>query len=507
MADWTIGIDIGTSSTRAIAFDRDGLPQVVSQQQSKLTTPHPGWAQVDADDIYTATRTVLADCVTRTKAAGAHVAAMGMSCHMHSLVAVDKGGQPLSPVLLWADTRAREQATWIGQQPDLTDLCMRTGCRLDHPMYPLTKLLWWKQHEPRLFSQASRFLTLKEYILYQMYGEYVVDCSLAGSQGLFCNQAFAWDERLVVDILGLSEAHLSPVVDAFYTLKGLSPSLATELGLDTQTPMVLGCGDGLAANIGCGAFTPDTLVSTIGTSGALRMTSPIPLQDPLRRLWCYPLTREHWVAGGAINNGGLVLDWLKQLVSSVTGEAFWAEGEASWRPEQLASQAPAGCQELLFLPYLTGERSPDWNPLWRGCLFGLAPQHDMPMLVRAAMEGVIFRLASVHDAMVSCLPEQLSFDRVVASGGYTHAPVWMQIQADVFGCDVIRPVNREASALGVAYLAMVQTGQVEMGTPLAAMAQEEVFSPHPEHRALYASQRNRFDTLATSLLPHLSAEV
>lgn len=484
MGDYYLSLDIGTSSIRAVLFDRSGYQKCIESIECPLISALDGKAEVDPDFVFEAAVTVIKSCVDKAGLQKNLISGIGMSCHMHSLMLVDREGRPLTKVMVWADTRSGEEAGYIASHYSPAELYYRTGCRTQHPMYPLSKLLWLKRNEPALFDRAWKFITVKEYILFRLYGEFVVDYTLASCQGYYNIHSQSWDDRILRDILGITEDSLSEVVECTHILKGFRQEYEQVLGISRDTPLVVGSGDGIMANIGCGVCDETAFSSTVGTSGAIRTAADRPLLDPGQRTWCYSFLKDMWVAGGAINNGGIALKWLRGEFREQFEKDAAPHKESVYKLfDRFAEEVPPGSEGLVFLPHLTGERCPDWNANARGIMFGLSYSHGRKHIVRAAMEGVIYRLYSVYEVL-----KELSDGASVikANGGYTRSRVWLKIQADVFNKGIMVPEVTEASALGAAYTAMYALGEVkDIRTLLPGMAAREIIHPDEENHAVY----------------------
>lgn len=479
-----LGIDIGTSSARAVLFTESGYQKCISSHEYHMHTSIDGMAEIEPDAMLNATLKVIANCIKDSKIDKGMLEGMGISCHMHSLMAIDKNAQPLTRVITWADTRAKREAAFIEENYDVHELYTRTGSRVQHPMYPLSKILWIKKNFPHVFDKACKFITFKEYLIYKLYGQFLVDHTLAASQGFYNIHSQSWDEDILRDILGINKDVLSQVVECTYQLRGMKAEFANSLGLDRDTPMVIGSGDGIMANIGCGVYDDTSLSSTIGTSGAIRTSVRKPLLDPTQQTWCYSFTKDMWVIGGAINSGGIVLRWFRDQFK----EIFQAEDKANKigfykMMDNYAAEIPPGSEDLIFLPYLVGERSPDWNADARGLMFGLGYSHGFKHIIRAGMEGVIYRMYSVYQVMMNL---GIDSGQIKANGGYTKSNIWTQIQADLFNKPIQITGVGEASALGAAYIAMISLGAVQdMKQLLPGMRPQSIINPIEENHAVY----------------------
>lgn len=477
-----LGIDIGTSSIRAVLFDLTGKQIAIEYVEVSILTSINGFAELEAQDLFLSTLQAIKGCVSKTKLSQKEIIGMGFSCQMHSLLPVDGHGEPLARVMTWADTRAIVEAETISKNYDTFELYSRTGCRVGHSMYPLSKLLWLKNNNLGVFQKASKFITIKEYIVHKLFGEYVVDYTLASSQGYFNLHTHDWDDDILRGILEVGREKLSPVVPCTYQLK-MKQEYVKDLGLDEKIVGVIGSGDGIMANLGCGVFNDTALSSTIGTSGAIRTTVSKPLLDAQQRTWCYAFTQDQWVVGGAINNGGIVLKWLRETFRQQFEYDAKALGESIYGLfDRYAAEASLGSNGLIFLPYLTGERSPDWNANVRGLMVGLDYSHNKKHIIRAAMEGVMFRLFSVYETMVQLKDSTV---QIKANGGYIQSALWMQIQADLFNKEIQISNVSEASALGAAFLVMSALGYADIHTPLLEMNAIKIIRPYKENNEAY----------------------
>ena len=393
-----IGVDIGTTSTKAISFDRQGNILAEESARYSLDSPSPGRAEQDPDEILEAVLDALAAVVHATTEDGAEISGVSFSAAMHSLLALDANGELLTPSLTYADNRATEQADKIRERLDGAGIHSRTGTPI-HPMSPLTKILWFKEEDPDTFEAAEKWLSVKEYIFFRLFGEYVVDHSIASATGLFNLENLDWDEG-ALEILELSRNKLSAPVPTTHLVDGIKEEYADRLGLDPDMPFVVGANDGVLANLGLGATEPGIVACSIGTSGAVRSVVDRPQVDDDRTLFCYALTEDKWVIGGPINNGGIALQWaVEELFPGVKEKAEKQGRDPHELASELIEEVAAGSDGLVFLPYLMGERAPHWNADVRGVFFGLTFQHERKHLIRAVMEGVMYQMYSVQRAL------------------------------------------------------------------------------------------------------------
>ncbi|GIP39754.1 gluconate kinase [Paenibacillus sp. J31TS4] len=454
---YILAADIGTTSTKTLVIDRAGRVVASHAIEYPLHTPRPEIAEQDPLEIYQAVVLGIQTAVRKAGISASEVLCVSFSSAMHSLIAVDKEGHPLTACITWADNRSSEQSARIKRELGGHEIYLRTGTPI-HPMSPLTKLLWMKENDPATFEGAYKFLGIKEFVFARLFGRYVIDHSIASATGMFNLRHLTWDEGALA-LLGLPADKLPEPVPTTYKLQGLRAADAAEMGLETDTPFVVGASDGVLANLGAGAYEPGIYSVTIGTSGAVRGVVDRPITDPKGRLFCYALVEGFWVIGGAINNGGIMFRWVRDQLATLEAQEARSRGMDPYDYlTELAEKVPAGSEGLLFLPFLLGERAPYWNANARGVFFGLSMSHEKKHMIRSVLEGVIFRIHSVVQAL-----EEVGGPtaEVRASGGFARSAFWRQMMADVLGTPVTVPESYESSGLGAAQLGLYAMGEIK----------------------------------------------
>lgn len=497
-----IGIDIGTTSTKSVAFGAGGIMLGSFAVEYPLIQERPGWAEQEPDVIIAAVVQSVRGALDRSGLKGSDVAALGMSSAMHSVIAVDAGGRPLTRSITWADGRSEMEARGIRDRLGGIEVYRRTGTPI-HPMSPLPKLLWIRDHLPEVWSVAAKFVSIKEYALYHLYGEWVVDHALASGTGLLALDTLEWDEE-ALRIVGLDAGRLSALRPGTYRLQGMASSYADRMGVNRETPFFLGGSDGPLANLGVGAIGVGEMAVTIGTSAAVRMMTDKPLTDERHRSFCYHAGDSSYVIGGATNNGGLVLQWLRDSMFAAGGQDAAGNEQLTYeRLLEVASQVKPGAEGLIFLPFLTGERSPIYNSEARGTFFGTNLGHRQEHFIRAGLEGVMLAVLSVADV----LKELAGPAREVrASGGFAKSPLWRQMLADMLGQEVQVPRVTEASALGAAIIAMQGLGEIrDWSQAKEWMPIAERVEPNLRNTELYRELLNIYKGLLAQLPEHFSA--
>ncbi|MBE3599528.1 MAG: gluconokinase [Limnochordaceae bacterium] len=491
-------VDMGSSGVRSLVVDGDARPVGEAAVEVPVETAEPGQAEVSPDAIWGGVLGTLRRALEQARATrpGARLEGIGLSSALFTLLGVDAGGQPVTPVYTWMDRRAAPEVATYRHDPVARGLYRRTGCPL-HALHPLAKVRWLRRTRPESFERAARWISAKEYVLSRWFGRYVVDVSIASSTGYFNILTHDWDDEALA-FAGLRRSQLSDPVDAAFALTGMDPAIASYLGIDPATPVAAGAGDGMLAHVASGGTGLSVFSSTVGTSGAVRVLHDRPLLDPLQRTWCYCLDRQWWVAGGAINNGGVVLQWLRRLL--VQGTSPDGNRGLSYQEfDRLAASVPPGSRGLVFVPLLTGERSPGWNDRASGVVAGLRIDHGPAEWARAAMEGVTYRMLQVYRALVELTGAE---GELRASGGYTRSETWLQMQADVFGRPVTALELREASALGAAIAAMKAVGFIESWAAAERLvASGRRYRPDPDRHAVYRRGYDVFQKVYAAMEP------
>lgn len=477
-----IGVDIGTTSTKAVLFHTNGTVITTAHAGYPLYTPSADVAEQDSEDIFDAVISCVRQVMEQSGAEPEQLRLVSFSSAMHSVIPVDNNGQPLMNCLTWADNRSVIWAKKLRNQPASQDLYLRTGTPI-HPMSPLCKLIWLREEQPELFKQTAKFISIKEYIWFKLFGQYLVDLSIASCTGLLNLKQQAWDEE-ALSLAGITAAHLSEIVSTTHISRGMEPSYAEKMGLLTSTPFVIGASDGVLSNLGVGAINPGEVAVTIGTSGAIRTVVDQPRTDPKGRIFCYALTDKHWVIGGPVNNGGSVLRWLRDEFAAAEVETAKRLGINPYDVlTKIAENVPHGSEGLLFHPYLAGERAPLWNPDARGSFFGLTLHHHKEHMIRAVLEGVIFNLYTVLLAMEEIIGRPQT---ILATGGFAKSPLWRQLMSDIFDQQVIVPEEIESSCLGAAVLGLFALGEIDSLNDVTSMVGSTYkHLPSKEHAATY----------------------
>ena len=448
-----IGIDLGTGTCKSVVVDETGRVQGFGVGEYGLAGAGGRWQEQDPGGLLTGTVASVCAALGQAGVAPAHCAGLSVGGALHSVMAVNGRDNPLTGVITWADGRAVEQARAVADTPAGKGLYHDTGCPA-HGMYPLYKIMWLAAKRPEVFQAARRYVSAKEYVCFRLTGNWMVDYSLAAGSGLLNTHTLRWSEQ-ALDLAGIRTDQLSVLSPPVAPLGRLQATMAAEMGLYADTPVVVGSSDAVNSSLGAGAVAIPQATLMVGTSGALRVISPRPVLDPKARSWCYAIDEAHWLVGGAINNGGVALSWLRDCLNQA------AQGSSA-KPMTfedilaLAGRAPAGSGGIVCLPFFAGERSPHWNRNARALFFGMKLEHDMRHLARALLEGVGLRLRSLLEVLIEV---GLDVKQLVASGGFTQSGLWLQVMADVLDRELSVPVWGETSALAAAFWAALAAGK------------------------------------------------
>ncbi|TYS60021.1 gluconokinase [Sutcliffiella horikoshii] len=457
MTTYMLGVDIGTTSTKAVLFTKNGKVKSQHAVEYPLYTPEMGAAEQDPDEILEAVAVSIRETILKSGIDTTELSHVSFSAAMHSLIAVNEAGNPLTKSITWADQRSEKWAKKIKNEWNGHEIYMRTGTPI-HPMSPLAKLVWLRNEHPETFEKASKFISIKEYVFHKLFGEYVVDHSIASATGMLNLENLNWDTG-ALGVAGVTPGKLSRLVPTTEIITGLQPEWAVKLGLHADVKFVVGANDGVLSNLGVNAVQPGVVALTIGTSGAIRTVADKPVTDPKGRTFCYALTENHWVIGGPVNNGGMIMRWLRDEFCQAEVEEAKALGVDPYDViTAKIAQVKAGSEGVLFHPYLTGERAPLWNGNARGSFYGLGIHHKREHMMRAVLEGINLNLYTVLLALeeIIGIPEKIH-----ATGGFARSEVWCQMLSNIFNQEVSIPESVESSCLGAAVLGLYALGEID----------------------------------------------
>jgi len=485
-APLVLALDIGTTSTRALLFDRYGraVEGLESRRPNRIEVDLSGAYETDPDEIVEKTTQVIDE--TLQKAGTLADAVSGVCCctFVSNVLGIDAAGKAITPLVLYGDTRAAAQATDLRARLDEEYFHQLTGTRF-HASYLPARFLWWQAEKPDEFARVRRWISIGEYLLLNLFGSSAVSYSVASWTGLLDRVKLEWESELLSH-LPIELSQLPELVDASFGWQGLRPDFAARWPALARIPWYPAVGDGAAANLGSGCAAPDRVAISMGTSSAARTVITTPDLTLPPGLWCYRVDRRRSLLGGAMTEGGSVFAWFQKILN--------LEGIPNLEAA-LAAMPPAE-SGLTFLPLILGERSPGWVSEARGVIAGLSIATGPLDLLRAGIEGVACRIALVYELLRPALPGD---PEIIASGGAIQSsPAWQQTLADALNRPLRLSQVSETSTRGAALLALEALGAVPDAASLpdySVVAAEPDPARHARYREVMARQKEIYDKL------------
>jgi xylulokinase len=475
-----LGLDVGTGGSRALLVDELGrVRHAYTAPHEEMRMERPLWAEQSPENWWSAAQAAIQGVLGESGLSGAEVRAVGLSGQMHGLTLLDGSNRVIRPALIWCDQRSQPQVDWINEHAG-ADFVLKS---IANPMltgFTLPKLLWVRDHEPENFARVKKVLLPKDYIRFQLTGEYASDVSDASGTGLFDVVGRRWAFDLA-DRVGVAREMLPSVVESIALAGKIHARAAAATGLAKGTPVVGGAGDQAASAVGNGIVEPGIVSCTIGTSGVVFGHLKEPAYDHKGRVhtFCHAVPGA-WHTMGVTQGAGLSLQWFRNQFAP--GASY---DELTWEA------AGADAEGLFWLPYMMGERTPHLDALARGGWIGVTAKHTRADMIRALIEGVSFSLKDCLD-IVASLGVQIESVRV--SGGGARSALWRQMLADVFDKRVVSLETQEGSAYGAALLAM--PGDVR---ETCKRVIREVESVEPREAVRYAEKHAIYKSLYPAL--------
>jgi xylulokinase len=486
-----LGLDVGTGGARAVAVDEEGRIITEASSEYPLHSPRTGWTEQNPTDWWRASRDVLSKVAAEVED---EVVGLGLTGQMHGSVFLDSSDDVIRPALLWNDQRTHEQCEKITESVGAERLIELAG----NPAltgFQAPKIVWLRDEEPENYSHVAHVLLPKDYVRMNVTGERATDASDASGTLLLDVRGRNWSGE-ILDALEIPREWMPKVYEGPESTGALRESVASEIGLPPGIPVAAGGGDNAAAAVGNGIVREGLVSSSIGTSGVLFAHTDTFSPDPSGRLhaFCHAVPGAYHLMGVTLSAGGSLAWW-----HDATGKDY----------DELvgtAEQVPHGAEGLLFLPYLSGERTPHLDPKARGAFVGLTTRHTIAHMTRAVMEGVVL---SLKDSLGIMRDLGVPVEKIRTTGGGARSALWRQLQADVYGLPVRRTVSDEGPAYGAALLAGVAAGVYGDVAEAASVIElrEEVTEPDAErlkayqkyyqvYRSLYPSQRQAMHRLS-----------
>ena len=491
--DCIITVDIGYSAVRIFAFEMSGT--IIGSMKGSYPTFHtqPDYSEQDPEQIFVTLlnvfKNILAEKIHPRKY---KIVAICFSAAMHSMLPVDLNGIPLGNAMVWSDNRAKNQADALKKMPVAEKIYHATGTPI-HPMSPLLKISWLRMHDKERFQQAHKFISIKEYILQQLTGEYLIDHSIASATGLFNIHTLQWDADALA-FSGITPEKLSMPVPVYYSQLSIKKEYRTTLGLSSKTKIIIGASDGCLATLGAGAWGEGKATITIDSSGAVRIADKKVLHDKKQRFFNYLLAEGYYVSGGPTNNGGVVFEWFARQFGMFNAAIDFDESLAELFQE--AAKVSAGSDGLVFLPYLLGERAPIWNANARGLYFGINIKHQQQHFIRATIEGILYEIYSIG----KILEEHRTINSLYINGSFASVPLWSQIIADMFNKPVSVSDNHDSIGTGALLLSLTEMGiYANLEEAVRTISFPHIFTPDKYDHKIYMNYFDIFEKLSGKL--------
>jgi len=451
-----IGHDVGPSGTKGVLLDESGSLLAEATASYGLERPRPGWAEQDPALYWKAFCNSTAALLEKTKINPSDVASVCFSGQMMAALPVDAGGQPLRNSIIWADLRSTKQAEELSRRIDADRVYELTGHRLS-ASYSATKIMWLRENEPEVYRKTAKFIHAKDYLVSRLTGKIVTDYSDASGMNLLDITALKWSDEML-EASEIDKSKLPEIVESTQVVGKIGKDAAAQSGLREGTQVVIGGGDGACATCGAGVVAEGEAYIYLGTSTWMAIAANKPLIDPKRRTFtfCHFLKGLYFPAG-TMQSGGGSFQWFKNVLCDSEIQAAERTGVDVYDLLSLKAQAvPCGCEGVVFLPYLMGERSPLWNPNARACFIGLSMIHNKNHMTRAVLEGVAFNMKLIEQAFQE---QGIKPAEIRMIGGGARSRLWRGIFADVMEKPVARlSFIEEATSVGAAIAGGVGVG-------------------------------------------------
>src|SRR3954468_8751946 len=480
-----LGIDIGTSGTKTLICDDDGKVLATAMAEHPISSPKPGWSEQNPEDWWQATCRATRAVLKKAKVKPADIGGVGLSGQMHGSVFLGDGEKALRPALLGKDRRTAEQCQQIEYKAGGREALIELVANPALTGFTAPKILWVREHEPKVYAKVKHILLPKDYIRFRMTGEYATEVSDASGMLLLDVVNRKWSDKLL-SLLDIDKSVLGKLHESQEVTGTLHAHAARSMGLSEGTPVVGGAGDQAAGAVGNGIVTTGIVSATLGTSGVVFAHSDQPTRDPKGRVhtMCHAVPGKWCVFGCMLSAGGSFQWFRNQLGQAEVAAARKDKVDPYELLIAEAQAAPRGSEGLFFLPYLTGERCPHPDPDARGGWIGLTARSTRDMLVRSLIEGVTF---GMRDALEIMRGMGIDITQVRASGGGARSDFWRHLQADVYKSPIVVTNAAEGPAYGVALLAGVGTGvwgSVEEACK-RSIKQVERVAPNKKQSAVY----------------------
>ena len=496
-----LGLDVGTTSVKAGAFDAAGRQLAAAGREYRLSHPAPDHVEIDPETWWTAAVAAVRDVLAAPGVDAARIAGLAVSSQGETVAAVDGDGRAIAPALVWLDNRAAGEARELERRFGNAEVYDRTGVPDVNPTWTAAKLLWWRAHEPALFDAAARFVLAEDFMLRRLTGRFATDGGIQCTTMLFDIRSGDWWAPML-DAVGIGPERLPEIVQPGTIVGGLTRAAAEALGLAVDLPVVAGGMDQGAGAVGVGNIGGGMISESTG--GALTIQAAVDRYsaDPTARTPVYVHSAPHtYLYCPVCPTGGMALTWFRDQFGGVETQQAAAGGASDYdRLTDLAATVPPGCDGLTMLPHLAGAFSPEYEPAARGVFAGFTLAHTRGHFVRAVLEAVAFMLRRNVELLAGA---GASAAEIRSHGGGARSPLWNQVKADVCGVPIVTLTGEDAAVRGDAMLAGVAVGAFP---DLAAAERALVtvgarFEPDPATRAAYDDAYDRYVRLFNALRP------
>jgi xylulokinase len=486
-----LGIDVSTTAAKALLIDPAGQVVAVASTPYPYATPHPLWSEQHPDLWWEGARRSIRIVLEESGVDAVQIGGIGLTGQMHGLVLLDKMGAPLRPAILWNDQRTQAQCDEIHRRIGREKLIEITG-NLALPGFTAPKILWVAQNEPEVYRHARHVLLPKDYLRFRLTGEYATDKADGSGTVLFDLKMRDWSQEILA-AMGIDPAWMPSTFEGPDFTGRVTEKAAASTGLKAGTPVVAGGGDQAVQAVGVGAVERGIVALTVGTSGVVFAPTQASIVEPQGRLhaFCHAVPGMWHLMGVMLSAAGN-LQWYRDTLAPEMGfNDLLKEAEA----------VPPGCEGLLFLPYLSGERTPHADPLARGAFVGLTLRHKRGHMTRAVLEGVAFGLKDIYFLIQQAGLGDIC--QVRASGGGAKSQLWRAILASVLETELATVNTTEGAAFGAALLAAVGAGawpNVPAACAAAVRVTENI-APNPKHMDAYRRAYSIYAGLYQALKP------
>ncbi len=495
-----LGIDVGTSGVKSLLITADAKILAAATAEQGISAPRPGWSEQHPEhDWWQATVKATLAVIAKADIDGRQIAGIGFSGQMHGLVITDAAGKCLRPAIIWNDQRTAAEAAEIERAVGGRSKLIQLVGNPAMTSFTLTKLLWVRKHEPKIYDRIRHMLLPKDYIRLQLTGEYVGDVSDMSGTLMLDQKKRSWSKK-IIEKFQIDADILPPVFESHEITGRLSKAAAEKLGMAPGIPVVGGAGDQQAGAVGNGIVTDGLISATMGTSGVVFTHTRHYVTDPQGRVntFCAAVAGEYCMFGCMLSTGGS-MQWYR----NVLGQAEVAEAKSKGVDpyELLGAQAEAaapGCEGVFWLPYLTGERTPHADPFARACWIGIHSRTGRNELIRAVMEGATF---AMNDAVTLLRDRGLRVGQIRLSGGGARSGLWRQMQANIYGATCVTINAEEGPAYGAALLAATGAGCFKniKEACKAGIKVTRTIKPQPQLKRLYAKYYQQYRRLYPAL--------